>query len=112
MAKKQQNREGVVYSTNPDYEYQQSPDDAQETLQPGQQQLTVSIDRKLRGGKSVTVVDGFIGTADDLKELARTLKNKCGVGGAEKDGQILIQGEFKDKIAEILKAGGYKVKLR
>lgn len=108
MSKK--NRKNVVYSTNPDFNYDYEEDQVEETLEPGDQLLYVSIDRKGRGGKEVTLVEGFVGTPEDLKDLAKLLKNKCGVGGSAKDGEILIQGKFKDKVAEILEKEGYGVK--
>lgn len=115
MAKKDKqdwkDRLNVVYSTNKDFDYENDAEDENETLQPNKQNLKVSIDRKKRKGKSVTLIEGFIGTEDDLKDLAKTLKTKCGVGGSAKDGQIMIQGEFKQKIADILKGLNYKVKL-
>lgn len=115
MAKKENNdwkeRLNIVYSTNPDYAYQKEEQEEQETLEPHKQILRISIDRKKRKGKSVTLIEGFIGTDDDLKELAKTLKTKCGVGGSAKDGEIIIQGEFRQKIAELLTQAGYKTKL-
>ena len=104
-------RLNVVYSTNPDFQYETEADERQETLQPSRQNLKVSIDRKQRAGKSVTLVQGFVGTADDLKELAKMLKSKCGVGGSAKDGEILIQGEFKQKVYDLLVQAGYKAKM-
>lgn len=104
-------RLNVVYSTNPDFVYQTDDEPEAETLEPAKQHLKVSIDRKQRAGKSVTLVQGFVGTDDDLKELGRLLKNKCGVGGSAKDGEVIIQGEFKQKVADILTAAGYKVKV-
>ncbi|MBR1522453.1 MAG: translation initiation factor [Bacteroidales bacterium] len=103
-------RLGVVYSTNPDFEYKTQEVREGETLPPGKQKLIVGIDRRNRGGKQVTLVSGFVGTADDLKELGRTLKTKCGVGGSAKDGEITVQGDFRDKVVEILRSMGYNAK--
>ena len=101
-----QERLNVVYSTNPDFNYEHGEE---ETATPDkkQQKLRVSIEKKGRGGKTVTLVNGFIGTENDLKELGKLLKTKCGVGGSVKDGEIIIQGEFKQRIIELLKAEGY-----
>ena len=107
MAKKKKH---IVYSTNPDFGYDFDEDENEETLDPKDQNLYVSIDRKQRGGKEVTLVEGFIGDPDDLKDLAKLLKGKCGVGGAVKDGNILIQGKHKDKVYDLLITEGYKVK--
>jgi translation initiation factor 1 len=107
MSKKNDKRKGVVYSTNPDFEYDYQNDDAQETLTATQQKLRVVLDRKKRKGKTVTLVTGFVGTDDDLKMLGKALKTKCGVGGSAKDGEIIIQGECKDKVIGLLKNMGY-----
>jgi hypothetical protein len=96
-----------VYSTNPDFKYELDDEEEQTTLQPSQQRLRVQLDRKNRGGKVVTLVTGFIGTEDDLKELGKFLKSKCGVGGSSKDGEIIVQGDFKQKVLELLKKEGY-----
>lgn len=115
MAKKEKqdwkDRLNVVYSTNPDFSYEHDEFEEEDTLEPGKQTLRISIDRKKRKGKSVTLIEGFIGTNDDLKDLAKNLKSKCGVGGSAKDGEIIIQGEFKQKVADILSGLGYKTKL-
>ncbi len=112
MSKKKNNRVDVVYSTNPNFSYETEPEDEQETLAPNKQLLYVSIDRKNRGGKEATLVEGFVGAQDDLNDLAKLLKTKCGVGGSAKDGVIIIQGNFKQKIADLLIQGDYKVKMK
>lgn len=109
MAKKKE-KLNVVYSTNPDFNYQFEEEEETETLSKNQQKLYVSIDKKQRGGKEVTLVEGFIGSEENLKELGKFLKSKCGVGGTVKDMEILIQGNFKDKIADLLLKEGYSVK--
>lgn len=103
-------RLGMVYSTNPDYEYDNEGKEDQETLSPEKQTLKVLLDKKQRKGKIVTLIQGFVGTEDDLKELGKKLKSKCGTGGSAKDGEIIIQGDFRDRIMEYLKNDGYKVK--
>ena len=103
-------RLGVVYSTNPDFKYETPAEEEAETLPPGRQKLLVGIDRRNRGGKQVTLVSGFVGCEEDLSALAKTLKTRCGVGGAAKDGEILIQGDFRDRVVQLLLAMGYKAK--
>jgi translation initiation factor 1 len=100
-------RLNVVYSTNPDFHYETEDAAEDETLPKQQQRLRVSIEKKGRGGKTVTVVTGFVGAEEDLKELGRLLKSKCGVGGSAKDGEVLIQGELKQRVIDLLKAEGY-----
>lgn len=110
MAKQKKEKINVVYSTNPDFNFQFDEEEEVETLPNAQQQLYVSIDRKQRGGKEVTLVEGFVGKEDDLKELGKLLKSKCGVGGTAKDNEILIQGNFRDKVFDLLTKEGYRVK--
>ena len=105
-------RLGVVYSTNPDFKYQEAAETVQETLPSSKQKLIVGIDRRNRGGKQVTLVTGFVGTDEDLKELGRALKVKCGVGGTAKDGEITIQGDLRDKVISLLHTLGYPLAKR
>ena len=100
-------RLGVVYSTNPDFIYEEGQESSVETLEPARQKLRVGIDRKGRAGKQVTLVSGFVGNDGDLAELARRLKVKCGVGGSAKDGEICIQGDLRDKVLALLQSMGY-----
>ena len=100
-------RLNVVYSTNPDYQYENVEEEEAATLPKNQQKLRVSMEKKGRGGKTVTLIRGFIGTEDDLKDLSKLLKTKCGVGGSAKDEEIIIQGDFKQRIIDLLKAEGY-----
>jgi translation initiation factor 1 len=102
--------DGLVFSTNPDQQLDSFEDTPEETLSPKQQQLRVQLDKKQRGGKAVTLITGFVGGEEDLKDLGKFLKSKCGVGGTVKDGEILIQGDFRQKVLELLIAGGYKAK--
>ncbi len=101
-------RLGMVYSTNPEYNFQTDDEPEEELLSPDRQKLRVSVEKHGHGGKTVTIVRGFTGPEESLKELARALKTFCGTGGAVKDGEILIQGELKEKIVTRLKATGYK----
>jgi translation initiation factor 1 len=100
---------GFVFSTNKDFEFDNN-EEQQETPAPNQQKLEAHLDKKNRGGKVATVIKGFEGTDDDLKDLAKKLKTLCGVGGSAKDGEIIIQGNFRDKIMDYLAKEGYKVK--
>lgn len=100
-------RLNIVYSTNPDFQYSTDEKEEIETLPKQQQKLRVSIEKNHRGGKTVTIVKNFIGGDEDLKQLGRLLKTKCGVGGTVKEGEIIVQGEFKEKIIELLKKEGY-----
>ena len=100
-------RLNVVYSTNPNFQYESTEEEELETLPKSQQKLRISMEKKGRGGKTATIVRGFIGTEDDLKELGKLLKTKCGVGGSVKDEEIIIQGDFKQRIIDLLKTEGY-----
>jgi len=110
MAKKNKNIQGVVYSTNPDFEFEYENAEEEETLPPRQQDLRVQLDKKQRGGKAVTLITGFKGRLEDLEELGKILKKKCGAGGAVKDGEIIIQGDFREKALNLLHEQGYKAK--
>jgi translation initiation factor 1 len=103
-------RLGMVYSTNPEFMYEGKKTEDGHTLPPERQKLIVSLDKRNRAGKKVTLITGFIGAADDLSELGRSLKVRCGVGGTAKNGEIAIQGDFRDKIVELLSEMGYKAK--
>ncbi len=112
MSKKNSNRIGVVYSTNPDFQYEEIEEFEQETLPNNQQKLYVQLDKKQRAGKQVTLITGFVGTSEDLEILGKELKNKCGVGGTVKNGEILLQGDFRQKVMDYLVQKNYKVKQR
>ena len=101
---------GIMYSTNPDFEFQQESKEISSTPANNQQDLRVQLDKKQRAGKAVTLITGFVGLGSDLLELGKKLKSKCGVGGTVKDGEIIIQEDFREKIIQILQAEGYKVK--
>ena len=103
-------RLGVVYSTDPDFKYEEDTPAEPETLAPAAQKLRVSIDRRNRGGKQVTLVSGFVGSGADLADMGRTLIVKCGVGGCVGNGEIIIQGDFRDKVTELLLKMGYKAR--
>lgn len=104
-------REGVVFSTDPSFGYQHGASQEETTLPPSRQQLRVELDRSGRAGKQVTLVTGFVGTTADRELLCKMLKAKCGTGGSVKDGEILIQGDTRQKVAQVLEKEGYKVKL-
>lgn len=112
MSKKNSNRIGVVYSTNPDFQYEEIEEFEQETLPNNQQKLYVQLDKKQRAGKQVTLITGFVGKSEDLEILGKELKNKCGVGGSVKNGEILLQGDFRQKVIDYLVQKDYKVKQR
>ena len=103
-------RLGMVYSTDPDFNYDTGDTPESDTPPPARQELRVWLDRRQRAGKAVTVVRGFVGRADDLEALGRMLKTRCGVGGAVKEGEILIQGDHRDRVVELLLKAGYRCK--
>lgn len=103
-------RDGVVYSTDDSYNYAYQNEEEKETLSPGKQSLRVSLDKSGRAGKQVTLVTGFVGASSDLDALGRLLKSKCGVGGSVKDGEILIQGDHRDKVVQVLTREGYSAR--
>ena len=103
-------RLGVVYSTNENYNYEHDEKETGNTLPPNQQKLIVSLDKKSRKGKAVTLISGFIGSTDDLNELGKKLKSKCGVGGSVKEKDILLQGDHRDKVVGLLQDDNFKVK--
>lgn len=100
----------MVYSTDPDFEYQTEHNEFESTPDNREQDLRIQLDKKQRGGKAVTLITGFRGTAGDLISLAKKLKQKCGVGGSAKDGEILIQGDFREKVLQLLQAEGFRAK--
>lgn len=109
MASDWKDRLGVVFSTNPNFEYDTNGSDEIDTLESGKQNLKIWLDR-LKGGRVATVVRGFVGSADDLAELGKELKKSCGVGGTAKDGEIIIQGDHRDRVLDLLTKAGYKCK--
>lgn len=112
MSKKNEwkNREGVVYSTNQEFQYDYSGAEEANTLPPQQQNLKVVLDKNQRAGKQVTLVTGFVGKSEDLESLTKLLKTKCGVGGSSKNGEIILQGDLRDKVVQALIKEGYKAK--
>jgi translation initiation factor 1 len=110
MGKDWKDRLGVVYSTNSDFKFENDKEEEPITIAPEKQNLKVSIDRKQRKGKTVTLVQNFIGNQDDIAELGKWLKIKCGTGGTVKDGEIILQGDFCGKVIQLLRETGYRVK--
>lgn len=100
-------RLNVVYSTNPDFKYESEEEEGQVSLPKEKQTLRIELDKRNRKGKSVTLITNFIGTEDDLQDLAKSLKTRCGVGGSARDGEILLQGDFRQKVLELLQKEGY-----
>ena len=103
-------RLGVVYSTDPGYRYDTEDKPQEETPEPGEQILRISLDRKNRKGKTVTIIEGFRGSEEDLKALEKTLKKSCGAGGSAKNGEILLQGDFREKAMKLLSEKGYHIR--
>ena len=109
MSKKNKSdKHGFVYSTDPNFSFHHEEESAQETLPPQQQKLKVRLDTKQRGGKAVTLVEGFVGSDDDLQDLGKKLKNFCGTGGSAKEGEVIVQGDQRDKVLQWLQKNGYK----
>ncbi|HNY44530.1 MAG: translation initiation factor [Bacteroidota bacterium] len=109
MTNEWKKREGIVYSTKADFVYQTNEIEEPETLPAEKQKLKIALDRKQRKGKTVVLITGFVGKSDDLENLAKELKNKCGTGGSAKNGEIIIQGEMIEKVKDILRNKGFKV---
>ena len=107
--KKNSTNSGLVYSTDPNFKLEDDQEQHQETLPPAKQRLKIRLDTKHRGGKTVTLVEGFIGKEDDIEELGKKIKTFCGTGGSVKDGQIIIQGDQREKVKQGLVKMGYKV---
>jgi translation initiation factor 1 len=112
MSKKYKNKTGVVYSTNPDFEFQYEQEETIETLAPAKQNLLVYLDKKQRQGKTVTIIENFIGKVDDMEDLCKKLKTTCGTGGSVKEGFIIIQGDSREKVSAYLTKNNYRHKLR
>lgn len=110
MSNKNKGRQGIVYSTNSNFQYEESYKAASVTLPPQQQTLRIRFETKHRGGKMVTIISNFVGKDDDLEDLGKLLKTKCGTGGSVKDSEILVQGDFRERIKMLLTEKGYKVK--
>ena len=100
-------RLNVVYSTNPDFKYDTDKEEEKDTLPKEKQQLRIQLDKRNRKGKAVTLITGFVGTSEDLEELGKFLKVKCGVGGSAKDHEIIVQGDLRNKVLELLQKEGY-----
>jgi len=109
MTNEWKKREGIVYSTKADFDYQTNEIEETETIPAEKQKLKIALDRKQRKGKTVVLITGFVGKSDDLENLAKELKNKCGTGGSAKNGEIIIQGEMIEKVKDILRNKGFKV---
>jgi len=110
MSKKNKQRDGIVYSTNNEYTYNEEENEEVETLDPSEQNLKVLIDRKGRAGKTATVITGFVGQEEDLQALGKMIKSKCATGGSVKEGEIIIQGDFRERIMVMLEKAGYRAK--
>ena len=109
MANDWKERLGVVFSTNPDFQYETTEESEATTLPPQQQNLKVWLDR-LKGGRVATVVRGFVGSTEDIEALGKDLKRRCGVGGTVKEGEIIIQGDHRERVMQLLAEAGYRCK--
>ena len=105
--KKIQSLSGLVYSTDPNFKLPDEKNEEQETIEPAKQRLKIRLDTKHRAGKAVTLVEGFIGATNDMEELGKKLKSFCGTGGSVKDGEIIVQGDNREKILQWLHKNGY-----
>ena len=109
MSKKNKNdKHGFVYSTDPNFRFEEQPDELRETLIPKEQKLKIRLETKHRGGKAVTLIEGFVGKEEDLEDLGKKLKNFCGTGGSAKEGEIIIQGDQREKVLQWLLKTGYE----
>jgi translation initiation factor 1 len=109
MSKKNNpDKRGFVFSTDPNFKFEPEEDQSHETLPASQQKLKIKLDTKHRAGKAVTLVEGFVGTDEDLQDLGKKLKNYCGTGGSAKGGEIIVQGDQRDKVLQWLQKNGYK----
>lgn len=108
MKKNKPDNRGFVFSTDPNFKFEEEPEEPQDTLQPNQQKLKIRLDTKQRAGKAVTLVENFIGKEEDAEELGKKLKNFCGTGGSVKDREIIIQGDQREKVLQWLLKNGFK----
>ena len=109
MSKKNKaDRNGFVFSTDPNFRFEEEEQNNEETLPPAEQKLRVRLETKHRGGKTVTLITGFVGKEQELEVLGKTMKNLCGTGGSAKDSEIIIQGDQREKVLQWLLKNGYK----
>ena len=108
MVKNKADKNGFVFSTDPNFRFENEQEEQKQTVAPAQQKLKIRLDKKQRGGKTVTLIEGFTGTEEDLQDLGKKLKNFCGTGGSVKDGEIIIQGDQREKLMQWMNKNGYK----